>query len=266
MTITWIKKGWCQLFLAIRSWAIVNQLANLEFVRKSKRSRIGHWWSAINTGILILILSVVFGSIFKLPNEYFLPYLSIGLIIWFHINTVLVSASGLYPENRELILQIALPRLVYVFQLWLRESIALRYNLMIIPVVLLIVQINLSVEMMYSILGLILLELNLLWMIIFIAMISVRYRDVRQILINVLQFGFYSTPIIWERSLLELSHLDNLIVFNPFFHLIEGVRAPLLDTATPWLSYAVAGGLALFGWLCALYVHGRFHKRIEYWV
>ena len=262
----YIQIGFEKLCESLKSWPIVNQLAKLEFVRKRKRSKIGHWWSTINTGILILILSVVFGSIFKLPNEYFLPYLTVGLIIWFHINSVLVNSSELYPENRELILQIALPRLAYVLQLWLRESITLRYNLMILPVVLLIAQINLSAEMIFSLLGLFLLELNLLWMIVFIAMISVRYRDVRQILINVLQFGFYGTPIIWDRSLLDISYLENLIVFNPFFHLIEGVRAPLLGAATPWLSYMAAGAMALCGWLCALYVHGRFHKRIEYWV
>ena len=264
--IEFFKSGLYEMSLSLRSWRIVEQLALAETLRKKKRSKIGHWWATINIGILILILGTIFGSIFQLPNQYFLLYLSIGLISWLHINSVLVSAAGLYPENRELILQIAIPRLVYPLQLWLRESITLRYNLVLIPLVYLHTRLDPSAEAIFSILGLFLLELNLFWMVMFISLISLRYRDVRQILVNVLQIGFYATPIIWDRSLLVASKLNNLIVFNPFFHLIEGIRAPLLGASIPWLSYMIAGALALFGWLCAIYVHGRFHKRIEYWL
>ena len=262
----YFKSGYEELCAGVKSWPIVNQLGRLEFVRKSKRSKIGHWWSAINTGLLIALLGVVFGSLFQLPHEYFLAYLAAGLIIWFHIFAVLVGSTTLYPDNRELILQIALPHAIYPLQLWLREQIIFRYNLLLIPIVFVLVGMHVSWTVLFALAGLVLLELNLAWMIVVLSIISVRYRDVKQIVVNILQFGFYATPIIWDRQLLTLLHADYVLGLNPFFHLIEGVRAPLLGADLPWISFVVTAVMAGVGWIVALFLHGKFHRRIEYWV
>ena len=262
----YLKHGIRDMLCGFQSWAIVQQLAHIESVRKSKRSNIGQWWSTINTAVLIAVLGLIFGSIFELPHDYFLGYLAVGLIVWFHIFAVLIGATTLYPDNRELIFQVALSHAVYPFQLWLKEIIIFKYNLVLIPIVFLLSGISVTPEMIFCLFGLLLLQLNLGWMIVILAIVSVRYRDVKQIVVNVLQLGFYATPIIWDRNLLNFIHADYFLGLNPLFHLIEGVRAPLIEGNVPWVSLGLSLAMAASGWLIALILHGKFHRRIEYWV
>lgn len=56
------------------------------------------------------------------------------------------------------------------------------------------------------------------------------------------------------------------IEFNPFYHFIELVRAPLLGHAPENASWFVAVGLAVFGWAVALVFFGKYRWRVAYWL
>ena len=53
---------------------------------------------------------------------------------------------------------------------------------------------------------------------------------------------------------------------NPFYHLIEVIRAPLLGSAPTTISWLVSIGMALIGWIITLYVYGKYKNRISYWL
>ncbi len=74
--------------------------------------------------------------------------------------------------------------------------------------------------------GLVLLFLNSIWLGIVIAILSTRFYDVPQIVANLLQVVFFSTPIIWQAKALGDAPL--IAEINPIYHLVEVVRAPLL--------------------------------------
>ena len=54
--------------------------------------------------------------------------------------------------------------------------------------------------------------------------------------------------------------------FNPFFHFVEVVRAPLLGQAPALVSWLVVSGTTLGGWLLAFALLRRYRRRIAYWV
>jgi lipopolysaccharide transport system permease protein len=57
-----------------------------------------------------------------------------------------------------------------------------------------------------------------------------------------------------------------LLDANPFFHLIEIVRAPLLGTFPSALNWQISILLALAGWSITILFYGRFRTRIAYWL
>jgi lipopolysaccharide transport system permease protein len=93
-----------------------------------------------------------------------------------------------------------------------------------------------------------------------------RFRDIPQIVSNLLQVSFYLTPIIWMPELLPERASKMLLDVNPFFHLIEIVRAPLLGATPSLLNWLVALALAMAGWIGGLVFFGRFRSRIAYWL
>jgi lipopolysaccharide transport system permease protein len=57
-----------------------------------------------------------------------------------------------------------------------------------------------------------------------------------------------------------------LLTANPFFHLIEIVRAPLLGTLPSALNWQVGILMAMAGWVFTILFYGRFRSRIAYWL
>jgi lipopolysaccharide transport system permease protein len=57
-----------------------------------------------------------------------------------------------------------------------------------------------------------------------------------------------------------------IIDYNPFAHLLELVRGPLVGTPPSALTWTVTIAMAVAGWLLALALTERYLKRIPYWV
>ena len=82
--------------------------------------------------------------------------------------------------------------------------------------------------------GFILFLINVVWISLAVGVMSTRYRDVPQVIANIIQVVFFLTPIFWSPE--ALPSRPAFVVLNPFYHLIEIVRAPLLGLAVPAMS------------------------------
>lgn len=50
--------------------------------QRYKRSKVGPFWLTISMGVMIATIGLVFGNIFSSPMPDFLPFLTLGLILW----------------------------------------------------------------------------------------------------------------------------------------------------------------------------------------
>jgi len=231
-----------------------------------RRSKIGAFWLTISMGVVIGSLGLVFGTIFKSPMHEFLPFLSAGLILWGFISTVITEGCNGFIAADAVIKQLPIPLMVHILRLMWRNVIVLGHNIVIFPLVLLAVQRPVGWIALLSLPGLVLVTLNLTWMALLLSTICARYRDISQIVVSALQVVFYVTPIVWMPHLMDSrSHLY-LLQSNPFYHLMEIVRAPLLGNAPSMLNWAASLGLCAVGWIVTLIFYGRYRRRIAYWL
>jgi lipopolysaccharide transport system permease protein len=77
---------------------------------------------------------------------------------------------------------------------------------------------------------------------------------------------FYLTPIIWMPSMLAGRPGFAFLDLNPFFHLIEVIRAPLLGSMPTLTNWLVSLTMAVLGWVITLWVYGKYKNRISYWL
>jgi lipopolysaccharide transport system permease protein len=112
--------------------------------------------------------------------------------------------------------------------------------------------------------GLILFLINAAWISLAVGVLSTRYRDIPQVIANALQVIFFLTPIFWSPE--SLPNRPAFVLLNPFYHLIEIVRAPLLGEVAPLLSWGHCVGMALAGLGFTAWLYRRAHARIAYWV
>ena len=138
--------------------------------------------------------------------------------------------------------------------------------MIILPVVFLCLDKGINLNFLYIFPGFALLVINLLWISLVLGIICTRFRDLTQIVSSLLQVAFYVTPIIWMPKLLPARASVMLLDPNPFYHLIEVIRDPILGVAPSYLNWAVSGGLAVFGWLLAIIAFNKYRARIAYWL
>ena len=109
-----------------------------------------------------------------------------------------------------------------------------------------------------------LLCLNGIWAGLLLGIVSARFRDVPPVVSSIVRICFFVTPIIWMPELVPARAL--VLEANPFFHLVEVVRAPLLGQAPGLESWIAVLLITCAGWLVTFAFFRRYRRRIAYWV
>jgi len=260
------KTGWRDIFTALKSYELAGVLGWQDIRQRYRRSSLGPFWLTISMGVLIGALGIVFGNLFNSPMKEFLPFLTIGLILWTLISTALNEGCTGFTAAEAMIKQISLPLFTHILRVLWRNLIIFIHNLIIYPLVLIVFWVSLPATASLAIVGLVLLMINLSWMALLLGVFCARFRDVPLIVANLLQVFFYLTPIIWMPQVLPKRANMLLLTANPFFHMIEIVRAPLLGTLPSALNWQVGILMAMAGWVFTILFYGRFRSRIAYWL
>jgi len=231
-----------------------------------QRSPIGVFWLTINMAIYILTLSFVFGFLLKTSLKDYLPYISLSLILWGFISTNISESCNAFSQNKENILNTNLNFFFYIARTMWRNNIILFHNLIIVPIVFIFFHKSLTIYALLSIPGFLLLILNLMWMMLFIATICTRYRDISQIILNFIQIAFYATPILWSADLFKNTPKSFVLDFNPLYHLFSIVRDPLFGHIPSNQSWIVSIIVMIAGWIFTLLFFGSYKNKIAYWL
>lgn len=251
---------------ATRRMPLVGILSWQDVRQRYRRSALGPFWLTLSMGVVIATIGIVFGSIFNSPMTEFLPFLASGIILWGFMSTVINEGCTSFIASDAIIRQLPIPLFVHVLRMTCRNAIILGHNLLILPIVFVVVGKSVHPVIFVSIVGFVLLLINLLWMALILGAACARFRDLSQIVSSVLQVLFYLTPIMWLPRSLPANVSAYLLDFNPAYHLLEIVRAPLLGLWPSTTNWVVSGSLAAAGWAMALIFYGRVRRRIAYWL
>lgn len=248
----------------VRSWPLWSKLGWNDIVQRYRRSLLGPFWLTASMAIMVISLGTIYSRLFKMELREFLPYLCVGLLVWGYISSTIAEAGSLFTGAESYIKQIRLPYSLYAFRFIWSRAIIFAHNLIIYFGVLIYFQIWPGPGMLFAIPGLVLLTINLTLISLLFGMLSARFRDIPQIISSVTQIAFFVTPVMWSPVLLGLN--SPIVLLNPFFHLLEIVRAPLLGQVFPFTSYIAVFMITIvsFGISAAFFV--RFRNRISYWV
>lgn len=250
--------------LRLRSlWAF---LGWLDVRQRYRRSVLGPLWVTLAMGVSILATGLVYAYLFKQDVGAYLPYVASGYVVWALISGYVGEACNIYIQSEGFINQINLPLSLYPVRLLWRYLIMFLHHLVILVAVLLLyVDLHLS-ALLAACLGLAVTAVNLLWMGVVLGLVSVRVRDLPNLVAMGFQVMFLVTPVIWPVS--ALGERMAIALWNPFYHLLELVRAPLISGVGPmwWLHLSVGLAMAACGGVMMIAMLAHWKKRLVYWL
>jgi ABC-type polysaccharide/polyol phosphate export permease len=250
--------------LGLGYWPLWVRLGWQDVMLRYRRSMIGPFWLTISMGIMVFALGFVYGGLFGMELKRYLPFLTIGFLVWGLITAALNEGCQTFIESEGIIRQIDLPLSMFPLRVIWRNLIIFLHNAVIYVVVVAVFNVVLDWSLLLIIPGLFLLLANALWSATLLGILSARFRDLPQIVASVLQVAFFITPIIWMPEAATKRPL--LIEANPFYHFIELMRAPMLGHAPTLTNWGVVLVITLLGWGGTFLFYRRFHGRIAYWV
>ncbi|AZA46259.1 ABC transporter permease [Klebsiella quasipneumoniae] len=258
--------GLNDLLQALKSFHVITIMGGQDIRQRYKRSRLGPFWITISMAVMIATMGLVFGNLFKTDIKEFLPFLTLGLIIWSFMLSSITEGCEALISSEGIIKQLPVPLHVHVLRVVWKNFIIFLHNIAIFPFVLLAVGKGISWSIFLAIPGFLLLVLNMSWFLMTISMVCARFRDMTQIILSVMQVVFYLTPVIWMPKLLSHRVGQVLLDINPFYHLIDIVRAPLLGQIPDLTSYIVTAVMAVVGIIFSTVMTSKYKYRVPYWV
>ncbi len=248
------------------AWSLWTMLGWQDIRQRYRRSVLGPFWLTISMGILVVMLGVLYASLFKMSITVYLPFVALGFIMWGLISGLVTDGCDVFHGSADIIKQMALPLSLHVYRVIWRNIIIFFHNITIFVIVALFFSIPPTSTTLLVLPGLALICINGLWLGLVLGLICARYRDVPQIVGSVMQVAFFLTPIFWKPELLPDRKLLWLLEYNPFFHFLELVRQPLLGHAPDPTSWQVVIGITIGGLVFALLLYRRYRSRIAYWI
>jgi len=230
------------------------------------RSKFGPWWITLNMLLTISVLAFIFGNLLNIELISYLPHLAFGFLAWQLISNSLIEGTDSLNASSDSILQVSLPIFTHVIKIHLTNMIIFFHHMILVPLIFLIFPTLFSWKILLFFPGYLLLHFNLIWMSLIFSILAAKFKDFTEIIKNIMQISFYLTPVIWQAELLKLRFDFNILNLNPFYHLINLIREPLVGdiiTLNSWLFSIV---FLIFGSFLSLLVLGANKKNIAYWV
>lgn len=254
-----MKRAIQEFIVSALAWRIWLAMSLTDIQMQYRRSVLGPFWLALNFLFTLSSIGFVFSFVFKVDYTNFIPYVASGLLVWNLLSAFINEGAKSFTQHAIAIRNINLPPTFYAFRTTTTQIIVAAHNLLVLLVVFIVFPKNTTPLAILAVPGFILYAINGLAIAIILGFVCARFRDVANIVINVMQAIMFITPIFWPATNLSGSIL---IEANPFYHYIEITRAPLLGDLPTGLTLIVVAAITLLLWIMALFVYVRLRWQI----
>lgn len=215
-----------------------------------KQTVIGVAWAVIRPLLTMVIFTVVFGKVAKLPTPIGVPYALLvfaGMLPWIFFSTALAETSSSLISNSSLISKVYFPRLIVPAATVGVAFIDFLISLVILALLMLWYRFLPSWQIAFLPIFVLVAVLASLGPGLWITALNVKYRDFRYVIPFLVQFGLYVSPVGFSSSVVP-EKWRLLYSLNPIVGVIDGFRWCLLrgQTGLYWPGFAASLGVTVF--------------------
>ena len=257
--------AWADLIGAINGWEFWGTLGWNDIKQRYRRSVLGPFWLTITQAIMVGSIGVLYSFLFKVPMREYLPYLTLGLLLWGFISSLVSEGCTVFIVNEGFLKQLSAPKSSFILRLIWRNLLMLAHNMVIYIPVVLIFAVPVKASMLWAILGLVLICVTGYWVALLLGMLCARFRDIPPLVNSLLQVALFVSPIMWKKEGMGRT-VEMLAAMNPLYYYLELLRSPLLGQPIHFEIWLVALSMTSVGLVLTMVCFMRYRARIAYWL
>lgn len=253
---------------------ILKQLVGKDFKIKYRRSFLGVAWSVLNPLLMMVVMAIVFTTIFaqrrngSVTPEMYPLYLIVGNVTFAVMSDSTSQALSSIVYASSLLKKVKVHRFVFPVQKVLFSLVNFAFSLIAVAIVMLWFHVVPTWHLLLLPVCLILLMFFCMGLGLLLSAATVFFRDVMHLWSVVITAWTYFTPIFWTTDyILKMPHILRVLMYaNPMYNYLQFMRDIFLFQTCPtplefglcvaWAVIAMVIGYAVF--------HKNEHKFILY--
>lgn len=237
-------------------------LAYRDIVVRYKQSVIGILWAVIRPLLTMVVFTVIFGNVAKLPSDG-IPYpilVFVGMLPWFLFSTILGDASNSVVGGGGMVSKIYFPRIILPVSRSVVAMVDFAISLIMLGALMLIFHVTPDWKIVFLPIVILYAVLTALGPSLLFAALNVSYRDFRFIVPFIIQFGLYVSPVGFSSSVVPDKWLW-VYGLNPMVSVIDGFRWCLLGADVPPQMATILPGICVS--VSLVFLGFRVFRRME---
>jgi lipopolysaccharide transport system permease protein len=227
-----------------------------------KQTAIGLAWSIIRPLLTMIVFTVIFGRIAKLPSEG-VPYpilVYAAMLPWQLFSTSFTDASNSLLTNSNMLTKIYFPRLIIPVSTVIVNLIDFLISFVILIGLMIWYHFVPSLSILFLPFFIVLSIATAVGAGLYVAALNVKYRDFKYIVPFVVQFGLYISPVGFSSNVIP-QKWKLLYSLNPMVGIIDGFRWSILGGNN---QIYLPGMLISIGVIVLLLIFGiRYFRKVE---
>lgn len=216
--------------------SLLRELVTRDIKVRYRRSVLGILWTVLNPLLMMIVMNIVFSTLFKNRIDNFALYYLSGYIMYTFFTESTTQALHSIVNNSALIKKVYIPKYLFPVSKVASSLVNLGFSF----IAMLIVMIFTGAKFHWTI---ILAPIPVAYLVVFccgfgmiLATMHVHFRDIGHLYGIVTLVWMYLTPLFYPADLLVTNGVGFLLEFNPLYHYIVYFRMLILDGQIPGLS------------------------------
>lgn len=234
---------------------VIKELTAREIKRKYARSSLGIIWSVLNPLLMMIVMSLIFSTMFRRSIENFPIYYLTGTVFWGLFSGATNSAMSALVDNKSLLIKAKLPKHTFILSRIYTSLVNFGYTCIAYVLMLIVFKIKPSWSMLIF-------PIDVLFALIFsmgigymLSVLYVFFADIKYLYSVLLTVLMYMSAIFYPIERLPEA-MQNFISFNPVYVIIYFARTCVMEGQVPeasewiklicWSLVSFAVGMTVF--------------------
>src|SRR5215510_1234205 len=230
-----------------------------------KQTVIGIAWAILRPLLTMVVFTVIFGRLAKLPSDGHTPYpimVYAAMLPWQFFSSSVSEASNSLIANTQLITKVYFPRIIIPISSVVTSFVDFLISFVILIFLMIFYKFTPSWNILLLPVFLLISFLTASGIGFYITALNVKYRDFRYIAAFIIQFGLYISPVGFSSSIVPEKY-RLLYSLNPMVGVIDGFRWAILggESMIYWPGFVLSIGVTIFCLFLGIYQFRKVEKK-----